>query len=162
MKNYKLFPKITLWALLGLGVMFIIMFFRGGNSGTHEVAGDILSIPRFTDPYLIWAYILVALATVAAIVSVVMLLVQVFKKDKKKGFMVLAILFAYLYLIPQICWALASPAEVNIIGYEGSDNAGTMARLSDAMLYWTYFAVWSTFVVLVWAIIKIIISHNKK
>ncbi len=162
MKNYKLFPKITLWALLGLGVMFIIMFFRGGNSGTHEVAGDILNIPRFTDPYLIWAYILVALAMVAAIVSVVVLLVQVFKKDKKKGFMVLAILFAYLYLIPQICWALASPAEVNIIGYEGSDNAGTMARLSDAMLYWTYFAVLSTFVVLVWAIIKIIISHYKK
>ena len=40
MKNYKLLPKITLWVLLIVGVIFSVMFYAGGSAGTHEVAGD--------------------------------------------------------------------------------------------------------------------------
>ena len=43
-------PKITLWSLLGLGIVFIALFFLGGSNGSLEVAGDFLDIPRFTLP----------------------------------------------------------------------------------------------------------------
>ena len=52
MKNYKLLPKITLWVLLIVGVIFSVMFYAGGSAGTHEVAGDFLDIPRFSDLFL--------------------------------------------------------------------------------------------------------------
>ena len=162
MKNYKLFPKITLWTLLALGIVFIAMFFLGGNNGVHEVAGDILDIPRFTDAYLIWTYILVGLGLVAALASVIVLLSHLFKKDKKRGFLVLAVLFIYVYVIPQICWLIASPAKVDIIGYEGTDNVGTMARLSEAMLYWVYFSVGATLIAWVWGQIHTLRTNNKK
>jgi hypothetical protein len=58
MKNYKLIPKITLWSLLALGIVFIALFFLGGSNGSLEVAGDFLDIPRFSDAFLIWNYIL--------------------------------------------------------------------------------------------------------
>ena len=70
MKNYKMIPKITLWTLLGLGIAFIALFFLGGSNGSLEVAGDFLDIPRFTDAFLIWNYILfgiVVLITLAVV-----------------------------------------------------------------------------------------------
>ena len=61
MKNYKLLPKITLWVLMLLGIVATIMFFAGGSNGSLEVAGDFLDIPRFTDLFLIWSYILLGI-----------------------------------------------------------------------------------------------------
>ena len=61
MKNYKLLPKIALLVLIALGLVFIAMFFFGGVNGTREVAGDILDVPRFTDAFLFWNYILLGL-----------------------------------------------------------------------------------------------------
>ena len=51
-------PKVTLWSLLALGIVFIALFFLGGSNGSLEVAGDFLDIPRFTNAFLIWVYIL--------------------------------------------------------------------------------------------------------
>ena len=44
--KYKMIPKITLWSLIGLGIVFIAMFFLGGSNGSLEVAGDFLDIPK--------------------------------------------------------------------------------------------------------------------
>ena len=57
MKNYKLIPKITLWTLLALGIVVIAMFFLGGSQGSLEVAGDFLDIPKYTDLFLTWIYV---------------------------------------------------------------------------------------------------------
>ena len=72
MKDYKMIPKVTLWSLLALGIVAIAMFFAGGSNGSLEVAGDFLDIPRFTDLFLTWNYILFGLVVLVTLAVVVM------------------------------------------------------------------------------------------
>ena len=72
MEKYKLIPKITLWALMAIGIVVTVMFFfLGGSEGTLEVAGDFLNIPYYTDLMLNWNYILFALVCLATLCAVV-------------------------------------------------------------------------------------------
>ena len=64
-------PKIALWSLLGLGLVFIALFFFGGSNGSLEVAGDFLDIPRFTDAFLVWVYILLGIVVLITLGVVV-------------------------------------------------------------------------------------------
>ena len=52
-----------------------------------------------------------------------------------------------------LCWFLGSPEKVEILGYEGTDNVGNMARMSDAIMYLVYILTASTVVALVWGVI---------
>ena len=54
MQKYKLIAKVSLIALLVIGIIMAVLFYVGGNlAETHIVAGDELAIPRFTDLFLI-------------------------------------------------------------------------------------------------------------
>ena len=161
-EKYKLFPKIALIALSALSVIvilgYMIMIMTGNSEGTWEVAGDFLAIPRFTGAYLVWTYVLAGLAAAAFLVSLCILLIHLFQKDPKKAIFVLAVIFTYIVIVPLICFALASGDAIEIVGYEGTDNVGIWARISETMLYWTYFAVVTTLCAmgggLVYSIIK--------
>jgi hypothetical protein len=39
---------------------------------------------------------------------------------------------------------MGSPEEMHIVGYEGTDNVGAMARMTDACLYLTYILLSAT------------------
>ena len=156
MKNYKLIPKISLWALLLLGIVFIAMFFFGGNSGVHEVAGDFLDVPRFTDAFLVWNYILFGLVVLITLGVVIVEFCRNLKDDRKKAFTTLGIVLGFVVLAC-VCWFLGSPEKLNIIGYEGSDNEGFWAQLSDAVLFGCYFLFAATIIVLLWGVI-----HTKR
>lgn len=153
MKDYKMIPKIALWVLMGLGIVCSIMFFfLGGSEGQLEVAGDFLEIPFFTNLFLTWNYILVILVCLVTLAVVVWEFVKTYKVDRKKALRSLCVVVGFIALIV-ICWLLGSPNEVKIIGYEGTDNVGGMARLSDACMYLTYILVLATVVSLVWGVI---------
>ena len=109
MKNYKLIPQITLWVLLLLGIIVTVMFYVGGSAGALEVAGDFLDIPRFTDLFLTWNYILVIGAILITLVFVCIGLVKLFKVNPKRAIAILCIFVTFIYIIPQICYLLASP-----------------------------------------------------
>ena len=156
MKDYKLIPKITLWVLLALGVAISIMFYAGGSEGTLEVAGDFLNIPLFTNLFLVWNYILVCLVVLITLGVVCWEFVKTYKVDKKKALNSLCVVLGFIALIV-LCWLIGSPDEVKIVGYEGSDNVGAMARLSDACLYLTYILTCATVVALIWGVI-----HTKR
>ena len=85
MKNYKMIPKITLWSLLALGIAFIALFFLGGSNGSLEVAGDFLDIPRFTDAFLIWNYILFGLVVLITLAVVCVDFANNWKTDRRKA-----------------------------------------------------------------------------
>ena len=144
-EKYKLIPKIALWSLSILSIIvilgYMIMIMTGNNEGTWEVAGDFLAIPKFTSGYLVWTYVLAGLAACAAIGSLCVLLIHLFRKDPKQAITVLCVIFTYIVIVPAVCYMLASGDKVDIIGYEGADNVGLWARISETMLYWTYFAV---------------------
>ena len=156
MKNYKLIPKITLWTLLALGIVFIAMFFLGGSNGSLEVAGDFLDIPRFTDAFLIWNYILFGIVVLVTLGVVIVELINNFKTDRRKAYMTLGVVGGFI-LLACVCWFLGSPEKVDIIGYEGSDNVGFWAQLSDAVIYACYILVTATIVTMIWGYI-----HTKR
>ena len=152
MKNYKLFPKVTLWVLMVVGIIASVMFFVGGSEGSLEVAGDFLDIPKFSDVLLYWIYALVVLVILATFGFVVAKLIETFKVDPKRGLTSVLVVIAAVGLCA-LCWFLGSPEKVEILGYEGTDNVGNMARLSDAMMYLVYILTASTVAALVWGVI---------
>ena len=152
MKNYKLFPKVTLWVLMLVGIVASALFFLGGSEGSLEVAGDFLNIPKFTDTLLYWIYVLVALVILVTFGFVLAKLVETFKVDPKRGLTSVLVVLAAVGLCA-LCWFLGSPEKVEILGYEGTDNVGNMARLSDAMMYLVYILTASTVAALVWGVI---------
>ena len=152
MKNYKLFPKVTLWVLMLVGIITAVMFFVGGSEGSLEVAGDFLNIPKFTDALLYWIYVLVALVILVTFGFVLAKLVETFKVDPKAGVRSILVVLAAVGICA-LCWFLGSPEKVEILGYEGTDNVGNMARMSDAIMYLVYILTASTVAALVWGVI---------
>jgi hypothetical protein len=152
MKNYKLIPKISLWVLMVISIIFTVMFFAGGANGSLEVAGDFLDIPRFTDLLLEWTYVLLGLACLITLGVVVWEFTKNCKHDKKKAISTLAVVVGFAILIV-VCWFLGSPEKIEIIGYEGTENVGAMAQMTDAMLYMTYILFAATVVALIWGVI---------
>lgn len=137
MKNYKLIPKISLWTLLALGIAVIAAFFLGGSNGSLEVAGDFLDIPRFSNLFLGWIYILLGLAILLTLCVLVAKLASDFKYNPKRAIRSLCVVAGAVVLCV-ICWFLGSPEELHIIGYEGTDNVGFWAQMADAVMYLVY------------------------
>ena len=135
-----------------VGILAAVMFFAGGSEGSLEVAGDFLNIPKFTDALLYWIYVLVALVILVTFGFVLAKLVETFKVDPKAGIRSVLVVLAAVGLVA-LCWFLGSPEKVEILGYEGTDNVGTMARLSDAIMYLVYILTASTVAALVWGVI---------
>ena len=152
MKNYKLFPTVTLWVLMVVGIVATALFFLGGSEGSLEVAGDFLDIPKFTNVLLYWIYALVVLVILATFGFVLAKLVETFKVDPKAGIRSVVVVLAAVALCA-LCWFLGSPEKVEILGYEGTDNVGNMARMSDAIMYLVYILTASTVAALVWGVI---------
>ena len=152
MKNYKLFPKVTLWVLMVVGIVAPALFFLGGSEGSLEVAGDFLDIPKFTNVLLYWIYALVVLVILVTFGFVIAKLVETFKVDPKRGLVSVGVVLAAVALCA-LCWFLGSPEKVEILGYEGTDNVGNMARMSDAIMYLVYILTASTVAALVWGVI---------
>ena len=152
MKNYKLFPKVTLWVLMVVGIIATAMFFLGGSEGSLEVAGDFLDIPKFSDVFLYWIYALVVLVILTTFGFVLAKLVETFKVDPKAGVRSILVVLAAVGLCA-LCWFLGSPEKIEILGYEGTDNVGNMARMSDAIMYLVYILTASTIAALVWGVI---------
>ena len=141
MKNYSLISKVTLWALLAIGLVISALVFLGGNEAEGlEVAGDTLSVPVFTDLFLNWNYFLFGLAVLVTLVFVVIGFSNQFKADKKKALFSLGIVVAFVLLFV-VCWCLGSPEKITIIGYEGTENEGFWAQLADMMMYASYVLV---------------------
>ena len=135
-----------------VGIVATALFFLGGSEGSLEVAGDFLDIPKFSDVLLYWIYALVVLVILATFGFVIAKLVETFKVDPKRGLTSVVVVLAAVGLCA-LCWFLGSPEKVEILGYEGTDNVGNMARLSDAMMYLVYILTASTVAALVWGVI---------
>ena len=149
-------PKITLWSLLGLGIVFIALFFLGGSNDSLEVAGDFLDIPRFTNAFLIWVYILLAIVILVTLAVVVVEFANNWKTNRRKAFMTLGVVCGFVVLA-LLCWFLGSPEKIHIVGYEGTDNEGAWAQLADAVIYACYFLIVATLGTMIWGYI-----HTRK
>ena len=135
-----------------VGIIATALFFLGGSDGSLEVAGDFLDIPKFTNALLFWIYALVVLVILVTFGFVIAKLVETFKVDSKRALTSVGVVLGAVVLCI-ICWFLGSPEKVEILGYEGTDNVGNMARMSDAIMYLVYILTASTVAALVWGVI---------
>lgn len=153
MNKYEKFTKLTLLVLMLLGVVVGAVFFLLGNEAEgYEVAGDILSVPKATNLFLAWNYILFGLAILATLAFVCAGFVSTFKSDKKKAITLLGVIIAFVMLFV-VCWCVGSPEKLQIVGYDGTDNEGFWAQLSDMMIYVTYVLLAGTIGTLVWGVV---------
>lgn len=153
MKKYDLIPKVTLWALMIFGIIAAAFVFLGGNASEgYEVAGDKLAVPNFTNLWLGTNYAYFIAAVLVTLFFVVVAFIGNFKKDSKKAIFTLGVLVAFVLLFV-VCWFLGSPEKLNIIGYEGTDNQGFWAQLSDMMIYACYALVAGVLGCIVWGAI---------
>ncbi|MBO4362551.1 MAG: hypothetical protein J5823_07210 [Paludibacteraceae bacterium] len=155
MKNYKMIPKISLWVLLALGIAVIAAFFLGGSSGTLEVAGDFLNVPRFSDLFIGWIYILLGIAILITLCVMIVKLASDFRYNPKRAIRSLCVVVGAIVLCI-ICWLMGSPEELHIIGYEGTDNVGFWAQLADAVMYLVYILFAATIIAVIagWVITR--------
>lgn len=130
-------PSIVLYLLLALGVVVGVAFYAGGSVGSIEVAGDTLNVPRFTDMFTNWCYALVGLTMLATLIFIVLNFVNAFRYSVKKAIKSL-IVIALFILVFVVAWFLGSPEEMKILGYEGTDNVGFWAQLTDMIIYSVY------------------------
>ena len=135
-----------------VGIVASVLFFVGGSEGSLEVAGDFLDIPKFTDILLYWNYVLVGVVILVTFGFVIAKLVETFKVDAKRGLVSVGVVLAAVGLCA-LCWFLGSPEKIEILGYEGTDNVGNMARMSDAIMYLVYILTASTVGALLWGVI---------
>lgn len=150
-----------MWVLLALGVVVVAMFFLGGSAGSLEVAGDYLDIPKFSDLFLTWVYILLGIVVAVTLVFVCVEFGKLFKTDAKKAITTLCVVLAFVG-IAAICWFAGSAEKIDIIGYEGEDNQGFWAQLSDAVIYMCYTLVTATILAMVGGICYTQVLTSKK
>ena len=135
-----------------VGIAAVALFFLGGSNGTHEVAGDVLDVPKYVNEFLYWNYILVGLIIFVTFGFVIWKLIETFRVDYKSGLKSVGVVLAAVALCV-LCWQLGSSDKVEILGYEGTDNVGTMARLTDAIMYLTYILTAATAIALLGGVI---------
>ena len=163
MKNYKLIPKITLWTLLGLGIVVAGLFFliqqppTGGDMEKYymDVAGEQTLVPRFTGLFLVWNYVLLGLAALATLVVVIIEFCKNLQNDRAKALKTLGFVIGFIVLAV-ICWALGSSEPMNIVGFELHGTEQEIAdwwafwgKLADAVIYFVYILFFATIVTMI-------------
>lgn len=132
----KILPKVALYGLIAVSVILTIMFWIGGGSEV-VINGETWNEPTHTALYLNWAYLLCGIAVFFTLAFALVYFVMGFISNPKKGIITLLViaLFAAVFVVS---WNLGSDAKMDIIGYDGTDNVGVMAKYSDMCLYATY------------------------
>lgn len=134
--------KYLKWILLGISAILLVVFFLL----PHNTASDPM-----VDTYIIWAYVLVA---IALILVLAFLLIDV-SKTKKSLFTFLALIVGAILLVA-VCWLLAPGGEVATnAAYTPKDS-----KFSDAALYVTYAMVAASILAILWSAISNAIKNR--
>lgn len=147
MKFIEKISRITLLVLMALCVIVGVMFYVGGSNGTVDVAGDLLSVPRYTDIFLYLNYALVGLACLITLAILVINFGYRLKYNPKGALksLIPVVLFILVFVIS---WYAGSPEKLEIIGYEGTENVGFWAQCTDMFIYTTYILLGATILTL--------------
>ncbi len=134
-------------SLVVLSFLLLIAFFatlgQGGESLT-SASGEPIHVPLLTDTILYWSYVLFALAILVAVGISFVKFIKSFVTSPGKA--VKSIIPIVLFLgIFVVSYLMGSGERMSIIGYEGTQNEGLWAQITDMFIYTTY----TLFVVLI-------------
>ena len=126
--------NVLVAVLIAITVAIGIMFAVGG-----ELPNQLYSTPVYTGTLLNWAYILLGLATVSALLFP---LVRLATRPKQAlgsllGLVVLAVVIGVSY-------SLSDGTPLELVGYNGLDNVPSMLMFSDTIIFTMYFLLGGT------------------
>ena len=132
--------KIIVLSLLLISFFLLIAFVATLGQGTESIAsaaGEAIHVPLLTDTILYWSYILFG---IAIFVTVLMAIIQFIKTMKLNPGAALKslipiVIFAAIFVVS---FLLGSGEKMTIIGYEGTQNEGLWAQITDMFLYTSY------------------------
>ncbi len=133
--SYKVSYYI-LYALFAVIIAVLCLFFFGGDAQGDAVLASVDPSywqPAQTDAMLFLNYGLFFIAAIASAVSFVWFLIC-----NPKASMGSLYVLAGSILVLAVTWFMGSPERLEIIGYEGTDNEGVWAQVSDMFIYSLY------------------------
>jgi hypothetical protein len=123
--------RYFLWALMAVSLVLVAIFFFGGFVEGSE--GTSLAEPIITEAILKWAYVLLIIAGILALVFPLIFITGNLQGLKRLGFVVL--IGAVLIFIS---YQLADDQVLNLIQYTGPDNVPGTLKIVGTFLIFTY------------------------
>lgn len=98
------------------------------------------------DLFIGWAYVLIGIAVVAAIVPAV---IQIVTQPKNAVKSLISVAVVAVFVL--IAYSLSDGTPMNLIGYEGSDNVPSMLKFADTLIFTTYFLLAGAIISIIYA-----------
>jgi len=96
-----------------------------------------MHVPLLTDTTFLWLYILFALAIVVTLGSAVVKFTKSSISNPKTALRAVIPLLLFI-IIFVVSYSMGSSEKIDIIGYEGTQNEGIWAQVTDMFIYVTY------------------------
>ena len=123
--------KYFLWALMGVSLVLVAIFFFGGFIEGTE--GTSIAEPLITNTILRWAYILFIIAAFFSLAFPLVFIAGNLKSAKRLGIVI--VIGAVLIFISN---RLASDEVLNLIQYTGPDNVPGTLKTAGTFIIFTY------------------------
>ncbi len=123
--------KYLLWALMGISLVLVGIFFFGGFVPGTE--GTTSAEPVITETILRWAYVLFIIAAAFSLIFPLVFMAGNLRSAKRLGIVILV--GAVLIFISN---RLASDELLNLIQYTGPDNVPGTLKTVGTFLIFTY------------------------
>ena len=129
--TYQRIASIVLWGLLALSIILVGLFFFGNY--VPGTAGTPMEEPMITNKILLWAFILLIIATVVALAFPLMYLAAN-PKNAIRPLIILVIVAALVF----VAFLLASDEVLHMPAYNGGDNIPAVLKKAGTGLILTY------------------------
>ncbi len=132
--------KIAGISLVMISFLLLIAFFATFGQGSGMIdsaAGEAIHVPLMTDVVLYWVYGLFAVTIIVSISAALFVFIKSLISTPVIALksLIPIVLFAGIFVVSFI---FGSSDRMSIIGYEGTQNVGAWAQISDMFLYTIY------------------------
>jgi hypothetical protein len=132
--------KILGISLILISFLLLIAFFATFGQGSGMIdsaAGEAIHVPLLTDAVLFWVYGLFAVTIIVSIAAALFVFIKSLISSPMSALksLIPIVLFAGIFVVSFI---FGSGEKMSIIGYEGTQNVGTWAQISDMFIYTIY------------------------
>lgn len=135
MSNISKITSIMLYTLMAISIVLLVLFYKATSNipvdtdfdTQMDLYGSIL------DMFIGWSYVLMGIATVAALIFP---LVRMFTRPKEAIKSLLS--FAVVVVVILIAYSLADDKVLHLIGYDGADNVPGTLKFAGTILWSAY------------------------
>ena len=138
MSNISKITSIMLYTLMAISIILLIMFYKATSNIPVDTDFDTqMELYGSTlDMFIGWAYILMGIAAVAAILFPI---VRMFTRPKEAVKSLLS--FAVVAVVVLIAYFLADDKVLHIVAYDGADNVPGTLKFAGTMLWSAYLLI---------------------